>query len=111
MTWDQYWYGDVWMVKAFREAEELRQKRKDAEAWMQGAYIYDAIGRLAPILHPFAKKGAKPIPYVEKPYLAESKKVESEQDQKQFAENERLRAALYFKNWARSAKKHFEKGS
>ncbi len=106
MTHDQYWNQDPLLVLDFRRAERLRQKRRDAEAWLQGAYVYDAIGRLAPVLHPFAKKNAKPLPYLEKPYLA---KEEAQQaDQERIVENERLKAVLFFKNWARAAKKHFE---
>lgn len=106
MSYDQYWHGDPLLVRAYREAEKLRQKRVDAEAWLQGAYVYDAIGRLVPILHPFAKKKAKPLPYLEKPYLA--KEEARQADQERIAENERLKAVLFFKNWARAAKKHFE---
>ena len=31
-------------------------------------YIYDAIGRLSPILRAFSKKGTKPEPYVPEAY-------------------------------------------
>lgn len=110
MTWEQYWYGDVWMVRAFREAEKLRQQRANTAAWLQGAYVYDAIGRIAPALHPFPKKGTKPLPYLDKPYSM-GDEPEPEADNAQFAENERLRAKLYFRNWARAAQKHFEEGS
>lgn len=94
------------MVLPFRKADRLRQKRRDAEAWNQGAYIYDAVGRLAPVLKAFTKKGAKPAPYLKEPYLAEEER--SQAAQQQIAENERLKSILYFKNWARSAQKHFK---
>lgn len=107
MTWDQYWHGDVWMVEAFRQADKLRRQRANNEAWLQGSYVYDAVGRLAPILHAFAKKGTKPVPYLSEPYsLGEAK---SEQDKARLAENERLKSILYFKNWARATQKKFEK--
>lgn len=107
MTWDQYWHGDVWMVEAFREADRLRQQRANTEAWLQGSYIYDAVGRLAPILRAFARKGAKPVPYLSEPYPLGGEK--SEQDKERLAENERLKSILYFKNWARATQKAFEK--
>lgn len=107
MTWDQYWYDDVWMVEAFRHADRLRRQRVNNEAWLQGLYVYDAVGRLAPILHAFAKKGTKPVPYLSEPYsLGEAK---SEQDKERLAENERLKSILYFKNWARATQKKFGK--
>lgn len=107
MTYEQYWYGDVWMVEAFREAEKLKQQRTNAEAWLQGMYVYDAVSKLAPILHAFAKKGTKPQPYLEKPYEFGGKKASVNQEQ--LAENERLKAAIFFKNWAKAAGKKFGK--
>ena len=56
------------LVKYYREAEEMRREKFNQEAWLQGMYIYDAIMRLSPILHAFAKKGTKPQPYVDVPY-------------------------------------------
>lgn len=68
MTEAQYWDGDPTLVKYYREAEELRKERVNQEAWLQGMYIYDALARVAPILHAFAKKGTKAQPYVEEAY-------------------------------------------
>jgi len=106
MTWEQYWHEDPLMVLYYRKAERLRQERMDSAAWLQGAYVYDAVIRASPILHPFAKKGAKPIPYLEKPFGF--KEEASQEDIQQKAESERLKAQLFFRNWARAAKKHFE---
>lgn len=105
MTPEEYWDGDVWLVEYYRKAEELRQKRLNAQAWLQGAYVYDAIGRLSPILKPFVKK-AKPQPYPARPYG--DKEAQPEISPEQRAENERLKAILFFKNWASAAKKQFE---
>lgn len=68
MTETQYWDGDPALPKYYRKAEEMRRERYNQEAWLQGMYIYDAILRLVPVLHAFAKKGTKPKPYVEEPY-------------------------------------------
>lgn len=108
MTYEQYWHGDVWMVEAYREAEKLRQQRENVQAWLQGMYVYDAIARISPVLHAFAKKGTKPQPYPEKPY-ALKKEDADEADEARQAENERLRATLFFRNWARSVQKSLEK--
>ena len=43
MTYDQYWYGDPWMARAYREAFMLRQKKRNEEMWLQGAYIMNAV--------------------------------------------------------------------
>lgn len=84
------------MVEAFREADKLRQQRANNDAWLQGLYIYDAVGRLAPVLHAFAKKGTKPQPYPSTPYSFENEK--SEQDKEKQEEADRLKAKLYMQN-------------
>lgn len=68
MTYDQFWNDDVELVKFYREAWQLKQQVRNQDLWLQGAYIYEAILDVAPILHPFAKKGTKPTPYREQPY-------------------------------------------
>ena len=83
MTEAQYWDGDPLLPKYYREAENLRMERKNEEAWLQGMYVYDAILRLTPILHAFAKKGAKPKPYADEPYPITKKKQEDKQQRKE----------------------------
>jgi hypothetical protein len=68
MTEEQYWDKDGLLVISFREADALRIERLNWEAWLQGAYVYDAISRIAPTLHAFAKKGTKAKPYLTEPY-------------------------------------------
>ena len=65
MTAEQYWDDDATLAYYYRKAEELRKERRNEEFWLQGMYVYDAISRLTPVLHAFAKKGTKPQPYVE----------------------------------------------
>lgn len=43
MTWEQYWFGDPWMVKAFEDAYLLNRRVKNEELWLQGLYIYRAV--------------------------------------------------------------------
>ena len=56
MSYDLYWHGEPFLVRAFREAEEMRVDRMNYEKWLQGLYVYHAIGALQPILNPFSKK-------------------------------------------------------
>lgn len=100
MTYEQYWYGDVWMVGAFREAEKLRLQKINAQAHLQGAYFYEALCDVAPILHAFAKKGTKAQKYPQKPYelygaQSESKKEEQNKQKEDREEKERLFAKVY----------------
>ena len=56
MTYDLYWYGDPWLVKAYHEAHEMRIEEMNYEKWLQGLYIYQGIGARTPVLNPFSKK-------------------------------------------------------
>lgn len=76
MTEEQYWDKDAMLVKYYRKAEKLNYQRINEQAWLQGMYIYDALLRVAPVLHAFAKKGTKPRPYVEEAYPIDEQKIE-----------------------------------
>ena len=43
MTYEQFWYGDPWMVKAYQQAFLLKQRKRNEEMWIQGAYIANAV--------------------------------------------------------------------
>ena len=83
MSSEQYWNGDCTLVKYYREAEELRNEKRNQELWLQGMYIYEAICDVAPILHAFAKKGTKPHPYPTKPYAINEKQIRQEREEKE----------------------------
>lgn len=86
MTCEQFWDQDCNLVKAYRKAEELTQKRKNQELWLQGRYIYDALCAVSPVLHAFAKNGTQPYPYQEKPYPSD--REESEWRERERMENQ-----------------------
>lgn len=106
MSYEQYWFQDPLMARDYYKADRLRQERVNSGAWLQGAYVYDAILRLVPVLHAFSKKDAKPVEYLKEPY-GSSEKEKSQEEQEQIVQNERLKAQLYFQNWARAAAKKF----
>lgn len=81
MTEEQYWDKDCTLVAAYRKAEELRMNRRNQEMWLQGAYFYDALCRVSPILHAFAKKGAKPVPYLSEAYALTEKQIELREEE------------------------------
>ena len=82
MTPHQYWEEDPTLCQFYRQADELRLNRVNFEAWLQGAYVYEAIASLTPILHPFAKKGTKAKPYVSEPYPLTEKQKKQEKENK-----------------------------
>jgi len=98
MTYDQFWNQDCSLVKAYRKADELRRKRINEEAWLQGAYIYNALCCVSPVLHAFAKNGTKPEPYMEKPIpiTEEDQRIREEEEMRACAEG--FRALVELKN-------------
>ena len=83
MTEEQYWDRDSTLVVAYRKAEELKTNRKNQEMWLQGAYVYEALCRVSPLLHAFAKKGTKPVPYIAEPFAITEKQAEYRQEEKE----------------------------
>lgn len=109
MSYDEFWYGEPYRTKFYREAYKLKIRQKDEELWRQGVYIYEALCKVSPILHAFSKKGTKPLPYSEKPYSYDSDEYKTEQEKEQEEKNAQLIAQVHFMNWARAMKERFEK--
>lgn len=75
-----------------------------------GMYVYEAICDVSPVLHAFARRGAKPIPYRTEPYPLKDQPAR-EEDKARQDENDRLKARLYMsqmmsvgKSWGKGAK-------
>lgn len=83
MTYEQYWEGDPALAKFYRDAEELRNEKRNQDLWLQGMYIYDALCDVSPVLRAFAKKGTKPLPYPANPYPLTEKQRRREQEAKE----------------------------
>ncbi|MBR4723479.1 MAG: hypothetical protein IK072_01935 [Clostridia bacterium] len=95
MTYDQYWNGDPEIAKFYRQAQKTKMSLKNRELWLMGAYIYEALCDVSPVLNANAKKGTKPLPWRSEPIpiTKEEMKVKEEKENK----------ARYIKN-----KKRFE---
>ena len=79
------------LAKWYRKAEEMRQNRRNEELWLQGMYIYEALCDVSPLLHAFAKRGTKPVPYPDHPYSITSKDMEEEKERKVRLEREKAK--------------------
>lgn len=95
-------------MRFFYEAELLRQERMNTKLWLQGMYIYDAIGRLAPALQAFPGKGAKVQNYVDEPYPISRKTQEKqrqldEEQQSAYARVYMLQMMEAGKNWGKNS--------
>lgn len=100
MSYELYWYGEPNLVKAYREADELRVDRMNYEAWLQGLYVYQAVGALYPVFNPFSKQ-KKAEEYLKEPIVI----TERARNQKAMEEGDKM--ANFLKAWADALK---EKG-
>lgn len=107
MTYEQYWYDDPLMVRAFYKAEKLRKERMDEEAWLQGLYILSALD--ATVGNAFRQKGQQQSSYPKEPMTVSEKR---ERDEARKARDEEREATLAFawmssfvqagKNWGKN---------
>lgn len=63
MTYEQYWEGDPWMVRAYAQAYILKRRVENENAWIQGSYIANAVS--IAIGNCFGKKR---LDYLKKPF-------------------------------------------
>lgn len=68
VSFQEYWHGDYTQLAYYAKAFEVQRERANYDAWLQGAYVYDALCMASPILRAFAKSGTKPTPYHKEPY-------------------------------------------
>lgn len=108
MSYEDYWHGDPYLVLDYIEAENLRRKRQDEIAWLQGLYFYEALCCASPLIRAFCTKGTKALPYSEKPHSHmiddEKEKCETEEEREQREEQEALQARVYMSNMMREMK-------
>ena len=105
MTPEQYWDGDSMLAKYYRKADELRKKRRNEELWLQGMYVYEALCDVAPVLHAFAKRGTKPVPYPDHPYALTVN--DREEEKKLIERREREKARRYMEAKMAAINKRF----
>jgi len=87
VSYDEFWHSSTERLRYYYLAERQRIQRRNYELWLQGAYIYDAVGTV--ISNAFAKKGSTAKKYAQKPYdILEPTNEEKELKAKQ--ERERL---------------------
>lgn len=93
MSYDEFWNQDVSLVGVYLKAKELRDKRRNAEFWLQGMYIYEALCDASPLFRTSFKKGTiKPEPYVKEPYPITEAEVRARDEQERRNKEERMKA-------------------
>ena len=93
MFCDNFASDDVAMVKAYRKASELRDRRNNQDMWLQGRYFYDALCASSPLYRFTMKKGMiKPEPYTKEPYPTTHAELLEREEREKRDKEERLKA-------------------
>lgn len=93
MSYDEFWNQDVTLVGVYRKAQDLRDKRRNHELWLQGMYFYEALCDASPLFRTSFKKGTiRPEPYVKEPYAITLEEVREREVREARRMEERLKA-------------------
>ena len=87
MTYDLFWNERPELVKAYRTAAEMNNKKRNQELWMQGIYFQAA---LASTVGNMFSKGSK-NKYPEEPLPITTEDLKREQERKAKERFERIR--------------------
>ena len=83
MTYDQFWNRNTKMHKAYRDAYEVKQRNDEWARWRQGAYNYDALIRVAPVMRAaLSNKPVRPEPYPDEPWPLTQREADARQEAK-----------------------------
>lgn len=84
MTSEEYWEGSPSLVKFYRKASELRNKRKNEELWLQGLYISNALNvSFANFGKALSKKTGSVEKYIERPIPISRLEIREEEERKE----------------------------
>ena len=111
VPYNEYWHGDYTQLKYYAEAHRISVDRENYNAWLQGAYVYDALCAVSPVLNAFAKRGTKPAPYHKEPYgmkESETKKDAPTKTSKEVQEIQTLNASARFASFMTQWNRRFE---
>lgn len=107
MSYELYWSGDCSLVKSYRDAEKMKNDKKNHELWLQGMYFYEALCDTAPIINAFSKAN-KPIPYPTEPYCLTVKDIEEKKEKEERLRYEKIKSKTEL--WVEKFNAQFTKG-
>lgn len=91
MTADEFWFAPPRLAAVYREAHKLKRRQRNEYAWLQGLYIYDAVG--AVISSALSGRNGKKAEYFHEP-VDIGLKTEQEKQAEYEREREKLIANL-----------------
>ena len=91
MTWDQFWYSNTKVHRAYRLAWKQKKQYRNWEMWWQGYYFYEALVKVAPVMRAaFGKGKVEAGKYSEEPYPLTEKEAEERKEAQRRQKMERM---------------------
>ena len=91
MTYDEYWNGHAILTKYYREAYDLRNHNDEWDRWRRGAYFYDALLRVAPVMRTtFGNGKVEAGKYPEEPWPLTEKEAKEREIRRERENTERF---------------------
>ena len=117
MPSEEYWDGNSWLVRAYREAYRMRTEQQDRmadySAWLTGMYIRSALQSVYLMVNGFVPKGSHAHPYPDKPmYLKneEERITKRKEEKRRKTEEEKAKESMaLFQAMATKFNRNFEK--
>lgn len=97
MTYEQFWFGDPWMVRAYAQCYLLKRRLKNEELWLEGIYTANAFQTV--LGNAFGKKK---LEYLKQPLDIYEK---TEAEKKQEIRQERMKLVEFLSKMKQSADK------
>lgn len=113
MPAEEYWDGDPWLVRAYREAYRIRMENEtriaDRNAWRMGEYIRHAMTSIPIVVNGFAPKNHHMHEYPELPMLQMAEEQQKADVQKQKQDNQQMLAQAMFQAFTEKLNKGIRK--
>ena len=113
MTYEQYWYGETGLRKAYREAYRIRmeqaQRITDVNNWYMGQYIMSALMAVPLLVNGFVPKGAETRQYPDKPFLEKAEEEKKTEARRKKEEDQSKTAMALFQAFTIRINKNIEK--
>ena len=93
MTYEQFWYKEPKLVRAYRKADEIRRRRMNEEQWLAGMYTADALS--ATVGNMFSKGNKHKYPSEPRPITRSE--IESRKEREQREKVEKIKATFISK--------------
>lgn len=105
MTYEQFFDGEAWLARAYRDAYRSKIDNQNTLMWVQGMYVYHAISDFTQFYNSFVQH-PKALDYIEAPIplTKHAKEEQAHEKTVAFAEQMKAQAEAYNRKLAEKEK-------